>query len=470
MAYIPMALHTAVGFLLFSLAILFSNPDKGIMKELTGPYSGSQTARILIPAAILIPMLLGYLRLLGHWSNVFSTEFGVAVLILSIIVVFVSIIWYNTIALNKKDVLRIEAEARLKDYVEQLRESEEKFQKAFQASSAAISLTRLSDSAFVEVNNAFIEMTGYTRQELISHTSEELGIVLNLKKREEILREIKEHGSASQFEMAVRNKSGSVLEVLASIETILLNGEKYAINFIVDITGRKQAEAQLEAVNKELEAFSYSVSHDLRSPLRAIDGYAKMLEEDYHKLLDKEGKRLLAAVQYNAKKMSNLIDDLLSFSKLGRKSVSKADLDMNHLVRDVISDLNKQEEHKAEIKVGGLHSAKGDYALVRQVFINLISNALKYSAGNPKPVVEITSELAPGEIIFRVKDNGVGFDMAYVDKLFGVFQRLHSESEFKGTGVGLAIVQRIINKHAGKVWAEAELGKGATFSFTLPLQ
>jgi len=236
-----------------------------------------------------------------------------------------------------------------------------------------------------------------------------------------------------------------------------------------DISERKKAAEQLEAVNKELESFTYSVSHDLRAPLRSIDGYSKMLEEDYVKLFDEEGKRLLSVVQYNAKKMSSLIDDLLAFSRLGRETIRKTDLNMNDLVQRVLIDINGATKHNAEIKVGTLTSAKGDFTLISQVMVNLISNGIKYSSKKTKPIVEITSEKKGREIIYYVRDNGEGFDMKYAEKLFGVFQRLHKADEFEGTGVGLAIVQRIVNKHEGKVSAEAELGKGAIFSFTLPI-
>jgi PAS domain S-box-containing protein len=390
--------------------------------------------------------------------------------VLSIIVVFVLLIWYNAVSLNKKDVLRIEAETKLSHSIQQLTESEEKFQKAFQASSAGISLTRLSDSTYMEVNNAFTRMTGYSNKELIGHTSAELGLVADMKQREEVLQQIREQGYAEQFEITVRTKSGDLREILASADTILLNGQKYAINFLVDITSRKRAEAQLEAVNKELEAFSYSVSHDLRAPLRAINGYAKMLEEDYDALFDAEGKKFLDTIQYNAKKMSNLIDDLLSFSRLGRKTLLKTSINMNDLVQNILTDLDKTEKNNAEIKVAPLHPVHGDYALIKQVLINLISNAIKYSSKKPNPVVEITSELHKETVTYRVKDNGEGFDMAYADKLFGVFQRLHKEEEFEGTGVGLAIVQRIIARHGGKVGAYGELGQGATFHFSLPIE
>ncbi len=178
---------------------------------------------------------------------------------------------------------------------------------------------------------------------------------------------------------------------------------------------------------------------------------------------------MLTAIKRNAKKMGTLIDDLLSFAKLGKKPVSKMEIDMNNLFQEVLQDLKQSTKHKAEIIIRPLHPIQGDYALLKQVVINLVSNAIKYSAKKENPVVEIYSEKQPNEILYTVKDNGQGFDMKYADKLFGVFQRLHSNEEFEGTGVGLAIVQRIINKHGGSITANAEVGKGATFCFTIPV-
>ena len=224
---------------------------------------------------------------------------------------------------------------------------------------------------------------------------------------------------------------------------------------------------ELKNINKELEAFSYSVSHDLRAPLRAVNGYTQMLKEDYSSKLDDEGKRIIETINYNAAKMGTLIDDLLAFSKLGRKEVQKKEIDMNELIEGVLFDLNKSVKHCAEIKIGKLHKVTADYSLLFQVMFNLISNAVKYSSKKENPVVEIFSEENNGEIIFSIKDNGAGFDMQYANKLFGVFQRLHSEKDFEGTGVGLAIVQRVIAKHNGRVWAEGSVNEGAVFNFSL---
>ncbi|MHB8261657.1 MAG: sensor histidine kinase [Bacteroidia bacterium] len=234
-----------------------------------------------------------------------------------------------------------------------------------------------------------------------------------------------------------------------------------------DISERKKTEEQLKGVNKELEAFTYSVSHDLRAPLRAVNGYAEILNEDYETKLDEEGKHIIETIRYNAIKMGTLIDDLLAFSKLGRKEVQRAKINMNELVEGVFIDLAKSFTHKAEIKIGKLHPLEADYGLMHQVMFNLISNAIKYSSKKEHPLVEIFSEQKNDEVIFSVKDNGAGFDMKYYDKLFGVFQRLHAQEEFDGVGVGLAIIQRIIAKHGGKVWAEGKVNEGAQFNFSV---
>jgi light-regulated signal transduction histidine kinase (bacteriophytochrome) len=206
----------------------------------------------------------------------------------------------------------------------------------------------------------------------------------------------------------------------------------------------------------------------LRAPLRAINGYANILDEDYGTLLDAEGKRLLGKVRSNAKKMGMLIDDLLTFSRLGRKGISMLSVDINKLTETVLSEIKQTTTHNAEIKFSNLLPAIGDYNLLKHVFTNLLSNAIKYSSKKEKPVIQIKSECKNGMLIYAISDNGVGFNMQYVHKLFGVFQRLHSDEEFSGTGVGLAIVHRIIKNHDGKVWAQGKEDQGATFFFSLP--
>jgi two-component system sensor histidine kinase/response regulator len=225
---------------------------------------------------------------------------------------------------------------------------------------------------------------------------------------------------------------------------------------------------QMETLNKELESFAFSVSHDLRAPLRSVIGYTKILEEDYSTHLDDHAKRVLNTLIQNANKMNNLIDDLLEFSRLGRKEIRKTEIDSESLVKQLMNEMSVSEPHRADIKIETLAPAFGDYSLLNQVWTNLLSNAIKYSAKKEHPVIVIGSQRKSDETTYYVKDNGAGFDMAYVEKLFGVFQRLHHQRDFEGTGVGLALVQRIINKHGGKVWAEGKVNEGAAFYFSLP--
>ncbi len=250
-----------------------------------------------------------------------------------------------------------------------------------------------------------------------------------------------------------------------------------------DITDRKKAEQELralaaalatrsdelEAANKELEAFPYSVSHDLRAPLRAIDGFSRVLLEDHAPKLDSEAQRLLSIVRKNTQAMGRLIDDLLVFARLGRQPLRLQPVDMSPLVRSLIDDLRSgQPDRAVEFEVGPLPTASCDLTLIRQVWNNLIGNAFKYTRTRAAGQIAIGGARGDGEIVYMVKDNGVGFDMRYAHKLFGVFQRLHAADEFEGTGVGLALAHRIVQRHGGRIWAEGELDRGATFFFALP--
>jgi signal transduction histidine kinase len=245
----------------------------------------------------------------------------------------------------------------------------------------------------------------------------------------------------------------------------LYRRKKYEQNILQLNADLAQNVAELNNANKELESFSYSVSHDLRAPLRIIDGFSKVLAEDYKDKLDSEGVRFINTIRNNAQHMGQLIDDLLNFSRISRQELAIHEIDMGKVVEQVIASFRQlSPPPAADIQIINLTNEH----LIRQVWTNLISNAVKYSRKKENPVIRISTQETDTEIVYSIEDNGVGFDMEFADKLFGVFQRLHKVTEYEGTGVGLALVSRIVTRHHGRVWAESVEGAGATFYFSLP--
>ena len=285
-----------------------------------------------------------------------------------------------------------------------------------------------------------------------------------------------------RFEITALRRDGHEFPVELTIAPIRV-GSTYMFNsFLHDITARKQTEealarqkvelvrtnVELAAANKELEAFTYSVSHDLRAPLRHIGGFSQILEEEFGPRMDPAAQRSLRYIQKGVQEMGQLIDDLLNLGRIGRQALREQPTELNLLVEAVLADLKPETERRQiEWKIGQLPSVKCDPGLVKLVFVNLLSNAIKFTCHQERAIIQVGQTKIKGEQVFFVRDNGVGFNMRYVDKLFGIFQRLHRQDDFEGTGVGLANVRRIIHKHGGRVWAEAEPYKGAAFYFTL---
>jgi PAS domain S-box-containing protein len=340
------------------------------------------------------------------------------------------------------------------------------------------------------VNDKFCAISKYTREELLG---QEHRIINSGYHPTEFIRDLWTtiaHGKVWHGEIKNKAKDGSFYWVDTTIVPFL-NEQGKARQYVAiraDITERKRAEeeirqlnleleqrvvqrtAELEAANKELEAFSYSISHDLRAPLRAVDGFSQAVLEDFGAQLPEEGRHYLQTIRGGAQRMGALIDDLLTFSRLSRLPLNKRSVNTERLVQETLEELGFPfGERKVEMRVGDLPRCSGDAALLKQLWLNLLSNALKYSRQREPAVIEVgcMQERAKDENIYFVRDNGTGFDMRYADKLFGVFQRLHRAEEFEGTGVGLAIVQRIVHRHGGRIWAEAAPAKGAAFHFTL---
>ncbi|OGW52693.1 MAG: hypothetical protein A2Y81_09685 [Nitrospirae bacterium RBG_13_43_8] len=317
-------------------------------------------------------------------------------------------------------------------------------------------------------NLDFDRKTGYRSQSFLSvpmknHENEIIGVLQLTNARNRL----------SQVVMPFSDEDQHLLETLASQAAVALSKnqlieEIHKLNEELEMRVASRT-AQLEAANKEMESFSYSVSHDLRAPLRAIEGFSNILLKDYIDKLDDEGKRLLNVIQSSAQKMEELINDLLALSRLGKKEIEPLDIDMEKLAKTVFEELTiEPDKVRAQLNVKPLPPARGDQGMIHQVFANLLQNAIKFTRLKEDPVIEVGGYSENSNNVYYVKDNGAGFDMRYKDKLFGVFQRLHSGEEFEGTGIGLAIVQRIINRHGGQIWAEGKVNEGATFYFVLP--
>jgi len=340
---------------------------------------------------------------------------------------------------------------------------------------------------FVSFNKAGEELLGYSRKDLLSKNDYDFfpeeqadffmskdkavlagGDVIDIPEEEIDTKNGKRWLHTRKI--PIKDGAGKPVYLLGISEDIT---ENRAVDHEIKKLNRdlSQSVMKLELANRELESFSYSVSHDLRAPLRAIRGYSKILMEDYSTKLEEDAKKIMAGIAGNAERMSQLIDDLLAFSRMGKKEMNMTVVNMNAVVRDSLQDVKASYNNhfQAEVTIHGLPPVSADYSLMLNVFTNLISNAVKYSGKVSSPFIEIDAYQKNGENIYFVKDNGVGFDMKYYDKLFGVFQRLHSTAEFEGTGVGLALVKRIVTRHGGRVWAESEPGRGAAFYIALPV-
>ena len=395
---------------------------------------------------------------------------------------------FNVMARRRRHLQRVldGLEETVAERTSELRASEEKFARAFHSNPAPMALTSVPEGRFLDVNEAFLKTFGFLRGEMIGRTALEFGFFDDEPRHVAALQDVLAHGKVHDFEARVSTKDGTVRLGVFSGDVIELKGGPVILTVMDDITESRRVEEalrssheelerrveartrDLEASKRELEAFSYTVSHDLRAPLRAIDGFTHLLGRKLEEQLDEEGRRLLGSVGRNARRMGKLIDGLLQFLRAGRTRLGSHPIDMEGLFRATLNQLIPDDERaRLDIRIAPLPPAFGDRELVRVVVENLLSNAVKFSRSRPRPSIEVGCRESESGPEYFVRDNGVGFDPKYGDKLFGVFEHLHGIEEFEGTGMGLALVKRIVERHGGRVGAEGKVDGGATFWFSL---
>lgn len=475
--FFRMAVHTALLFTVLGIGVFYARPDGGFVVIWNSDTAGGVLVRRLFPAALLIPVIVGWLRLEGQRLGWYGLETGLTIFAMSNVLIFAVLAWHTGSKLHREDMARRKAEQTVR--------MEKEFSDAVIDSLPGVFYLYDQTGKFIRWNKNFEEVTGYGADEIATMHPLDFFTGEEKKLLAERIGEVFAKG-ISEVEADFVAKDGTRTPYYFTGRTVMLDGQVCLVGVGIDIAARRKAEiqiqemntglerrvvertAQLEQANNELEAFSYSVSHDLRAPLRAVDGFSQALVEDYGETLSAEARRYLDTIRNETQRMGELIDDLLAFSRLSRASLEFQSIDtavmVNSLLKGMIAECPGR---KLDIRVDELLPCDGDPALLKQVWVNLLSNAFKYTRRKPVTVITIGSRREKTATVYYIKDNGAGFDMRYAHKLFGVFQRLHRAEDYEGTGVGLAIVQRIVHRHGGSAWAEGAVNQGATFYFTL---
>jgi len=480
-AFKGIALHTTLGFLAASISLLCARADYSLAGGLLGPAVGGSLVRRLVPWALVVPPVLGWLRLEGEQAGNFGPEFGTALTVVSTMGIFVVLLIVSARAMEEVDRERLAAKAILQTSEAMLKQTQEVSGVGGWEYDPARGKLQWSEQVY-RIHEVPFDFDP-------ASAGQDIGFYRGTD-GERIARAFQaacEKGEPYDLELEFTTAKGRHRWIRSLGIPVATNGKVTRVyGYIVDITERKRAQIEIQALNTsleerigqrtaelvasntELEAFAYSVSHDLRAPLRAIDGFATILEEDYAGRVDEEGRDALHRMRAAAQKMAQLIDDMLKLSRLSRAEMSREAVDLSALARSVAGELQASEPaRRVSFEVASGLVATGDRALLKVVLDNLVGNAWKFTGKHSGARIEVGMTQKDGVPAYFVRDDGAGFDMAHVDILFSPFQRLHSMAEFTGTGIGLATIKRIIARHGGRVWAEGAVEKGATFYFTL---
>ncbi|HEX3014488.1 MAG TPA: ATP-binding protein, partial [Methanobacterium sp.] len=466
------SVYGAIMFMLIVLSIIFSRPDKGIIEILISERVSGAFGRTLIPAIILLPLIIGGIRILGENAGLYDTNFGVAIMAFSTTVILFLIILGSIKSLDHVDVLRLKAEANLRKSAAEIEDLYNN------APCGYHSLDKNGD--FIRVNNTELFWLGYSREEVIGKNFADLISKNSQKLFESNYNKFIKKGYVNDLEFEMIRKDGTILPIILNA-TVVKDPEGNFISSrstLFDITELKQSEKtrerlikELERSNEDLKSFAYVASHDLQEPLRTISSYAQLLRRRYEDKLDKDADDFINYMINGANRMQNLIKGLLEYSHVDTQSNPFKEFESADALKNALDNLkNSIEESNAEISYNQLPMIFGDFNQISRVFQNLIGNAIKYRKNNEIPKINVKTKKEEGSYIFSIRDNSIGMKKEDTCKIFEKFKRLHGVSEYSGSGIGLAVVKRIIERHGGQIWVESELGKGSTFYFTIPFK
>lgn len=471
--YTQMTAHVAVLFILLSLAVLFIRNDRGVTSVISSNTAGGVLSRRLLPAVVIVPFVVGWLRLNAQRRGLLGTEAGVAMLVSVLILIFGTLIWWTAYQLKKADLARLQAASALS-------QSQVMFDTLFDSAADPVIAVN-QDGHIVRISRQGEHIFGYRRDQIMGQHVE---VLLperfrggHVSFRNIYLKSPRPRAMGAGRELYARRSDGTEFPVEISLTPIETTDGLLILSTISDITERKVAEQALRdgaedlaRSNKDLEQFAYVASHDLQEPLRAVAGCVQLLQQRYADKMDTRADELIQHAVDGATRMQTLLGDLLAYSRVGTRSKSSEPADCNMILQRAIANLEVSiKESEAEIVNEGLPTVAVDVSQMTQVFQNLIANAVKFKAGR-NPVIHIGARQSGGQWTFHVRDNGIGIEPQYAERIFGVFQRLHTRREYPGTGIGLAICKKTIERHGGKIWVESEPGNGSTFYFTISQQ